>query len=337
MASKVAVNRLRKEYRCFEPPPFVRAAPLESNLQEWHYVLQGPPDSPYSGGLYHGKVVFPNEYPFKPPSIYMLTPNGRFETGRRLCLSMSDFHPESWVPAWSVATILTGVLSFFLENENTTGAVVTTLEQKRQLCAASAAWNAKDPTFKKLFPELVGGTLFEDPSKPIAPPVTPAPAPAPAPAPVPPPEVVEAEAEAEPEPEAEAAPGEGKNAAKNKKKREKERAKRLAAAGTGAGQDGAEAAEVGAVVDAAAAGLAAAAIAAATPAAPPAATPATPSSAIAIAGAAETAAADRAALRAAAAPFCQGQPCTLFRHRRRPRRRCNQRCHRRRSQCWSQR
>ena len=56
------------------------------------------------------------------------------------------------------------------------------------------------------------------------------------------------------------APGEGKNAAKNKRRREKERAKRLAAAGAGADQDGAEAAEVGAVVDAAAAGLAAAAI-----------------------------------------------------------------------------
>ena len=133
---------------------------------------------------------------------------------------------------------------------------MTTLEQKRQLCAASAAWNAKDPTFKKLFPELVDGTLFEDPSKPVAPPPPPAPAPAPTPAPVPPPEVVEPEAEAE----AAVAPGEGKNAAKNKKKREKERAKRLAAAGTGAGQDGAEAAEVGAVVDAATAGLAAAAI-----------------------------------------------------------------------------
>ena len=162
---------------------------------------------------------------------------------------MSDFHPELWVPAWSVATILTGVLSFFLENENTTGAVVTTLEQKRQLCAASVAWNAKDPTFKKLFPELVDGTLFEDPSKPVAPPATPAAAAAPAP--VPPPEVVEAEEEEEEEEEA-VAPGDGKNAAKNKKKREKERAKRLAAAG----QDGAEAAEV----DGAAAALAAAAI-----------------------------------------------------------------------------
>ena len=57
--SKVAVNRLRKEFRCFESPPFIRAAPLESNLQEWHYVLQGPPDSPYEGGLHGGTSKCP--------------------------------------------------------------------------------------------------------------------------------------------------------------------------------------------------------------------------------------------------------------------------------------
>ena len=39
----------------------------------------GPPASLYTGGYYHGKLVFPKEYPFKAPSIYMLTPNGRFK------------------------------------------------------------------------------------------------------------------------------------------------------------------------------------------------------------------------------------------------------------------
>ena len=29
---------------------------------------------------------------------------------------MSDFHPETWVPAWSVSSILNGVLSFMLES-----------------------------------------------------------------------------------------------------------------------------------------------------------------------------------------------------------------------------
>ena len=32
---------------------------------------------------------------------------------------MSDYHPESWNPAWSVSTILKGVLSFMLSDEIT--------------------------------------------------------------------------------------------------------------------------------------------------------------------------------------------------------------------------
>lgn len=85
------------------------------------------------GGMYQGKIKFPDDYPFKPPSIYMLTPNGRFETDRRLCLSISDFHPESWIPTWSVASIINGVLSFMLEDAPTTGSVATSLAEKRRL------------------------------------------------------------------------------------------------------------------------------------------------------------------------------------------------------------
>ena len=35
----------------------------------------------------------------------------------RLCLSISDFHPDTWNPAWSVSTILTGLLSFMVCNK----------------------------------------------------------------------------------------------------------------------------------------------------------------------------------------------------------------------------
>ena len=31
-------------------------------------------------------------------SICMLTPSGRFVPNTNLCLSMTDFHPESWNP-----------------------------------------------------------------------------------------------------------------------------------------------------------------------------------------------------------------------------------------------
>lgn len=32
-------------------------------------VQRGPLDSPFAGGEYHGVLLFPSEYPFKPPGI----------------------------------------------------------------------------------------------------------------------------------------------------------------------------------------------------------------------------------------------------------------------------
>ena len=37
----------------------------------------------YIGGYYHGKLVFPKDFPFKPPRIFMITPNGRFKVNTR--------------------------------------------------------------------------------------------------------------------------------------------------------------------------------------------------------------------------------------------------------------
>ena len=67
----------------------------------------------HQGGIYHGRILLPPEYPFKPPSFLMLSPNGRFETGVKICLSISSHHPEHWQPSWSVRTALTALIAFF--------------------------------------------------------------------------------------------------------------------------------------------------------------------------------------------------------------------------------
>jgi ubiquitin-conjugating enzyme E2 J2 len=94
-----ATERLRQDYIRLkkDPVPYVVAEPLASNILEWyasnvathakvkkthflplrHYVVTGPENTPYTGGKYHGKLVFPPDFPYKPPSIYMITPNGR--------------------------------------------------------------------------------------------------------------------------------------------------------------------------------------------------------------------------------------------------------------------
>lgn len=157
MVSRQAQKRLTKEYKSIaaNPPPFVEARPNDDNILEWHYVITGPPKTPYEGGQYHGMLRFPADYPFKPPSISIITPNGRFACNTRLCLSMSDYHPDTWNPAWSVLTILTGLLSFMTGSEQTTGLIVTTDAVKRKLAAESKAWNtAQNSRFGATFPEL---------------------------------------------------------------------------------------------------------------------------------------------------------------------------------------
>jgi len=159
MATDICVRRLTKELRALQKDPMknpkIEVMPLESNILEMHYVIEGSADTPYAGGIYHGKLVFPKDYPLKPPSVIMLTPSGRFQPNRRLCLSMSDFHPETWNPVWSVETILTGLYSFMIETAPTLGSVETSTRQKKQLAKQSLAYNVRDPSFCNLFPDYV--------------------------------------------------------------------------------------------------------------------------------------------------------------------------------------
>eukprot|EP00802_Teleaulax_amphioxeia_P016528 Tamp_16649.p1 GENE.Tamp_16649~~Tamp_16649.p1 ORF type:complete len:221 (-),score=49.29 Tamp_16649:441-1103(-) len=153
---KQNLQRLQRELKHLreEPVPGVHAAPLPSNMLEWHFCIEGPAGSPYQGGYYHGIIRFPQEYPFKPPSIRMLTPSGRFEPNQRICLSMSDFHPETWNCMWSVSSILQGVVSFMLDSAPAIGTITTSEAVKRQLARKSMATNFKDKVFKELFEQL---------------------------------------------------------------------------------------------------------------------------------------------------------------------------------------
>ena len=72
----MCTRRLTRELQAIQKSPItsprIRTVPNESNILEWHYVIEGSEDSPYHGGYYHGKLIFPKEYPLKPPSVIML-------------------------------------------------------------------------------------------------------------------------------------------------------------------------------------------------------------------------------------------------------------------------
>ncbi|GAQ79341.1 ubiquitin-conjugating enzyme [Klebsormidium nitens] len=158
MARKGCLVRLKKEMTAFmkEPPPYIPAIAVnESDMLTWHFLVEGPPQTPYDGGWYIGKLRFEPDYPFAPPAISVVTPTGRFKTSTRLCLSMSDFHPELWNPMWSVSTVCTGLLSFMLEDTATTGSIETSEVEKHQIAASSLQYIQERPVLRNLFPDLL--------------------------------------------------------------------------------------------------------------------------------------------------------------------------------------
>jgi ubiquitin-conjugating enzyme E2 J2 len=96
--TSICLNRLKKELKEIKKNPVenIRTSPKETNLLEWHYVIEGPKGSPYEGGFYHGLLTFPKEYPHKPPSIQIYTPNGRFKvSGNFFCQFDVYFDPDT--------------------------------------------------------------------------------------------------------------------------------------------------------------------------------------------------------------------------------------------------
>jgi len=141
-----AVKRLMREAaELCDPTELFFAQPLEDNLFEWHFTVRGPPDTDFANGVYHGRILLPTEYPMKPPSIMILTPNGRFELNKKICLSISGYHPESWQPSWSIRTALLAIIGFMpTPGAGAIGALDYSAEERKILAQKSLDW--KCPT-----------------------------------------------------------------------------------------------------------------------------------------------------------------------------------------------
>ena len=148
-------SRLLKEYNTILKSPIenIYTEPLESNILQWNYIITADTGD-YSGGVYWGELLFTKDYPMKPPQIKMFTPNGRFEINTRLCLSMSDYHPESWNPSWGVETILKGLYSYMLDDDfsdGTIGSIKDSSYNRQQYALHSLEYNNKYDVFTELY------------------------------------------------------------------------------------------------------------------------------------------------------------------------------------------
>jgi len=114
-------------------------APDPEDPLTWYFVVFGLADE-YEGGYYFGKVVCPTDYPARPPYITLMMNNGAFEPHEKICLSITDYHPESWNPAWTVTHIIMGCISFWMSDEETAGSLYYFEKDDKSYHRKKAAW-----------------------------------------------------------------------------------------------------------------------------------------------------------------------------------------------------
>mmetsp|Transcript_45 Transcript_45/g.67 ORF Transcript_45/g.67 Transcript_45/m.67 type:complete len:258 (-) Transcript_45:378-1151(-) len=135
-----ALRRIRADLMELQrnPSEMYKAFPLEDDVFQWHFTVRGPAGTEFVGGLYHGRILLPAEWPFKPPSIMLMTPNGRFEVNKKICLSLTAHHPEHWQPAWGIRTILEALVAFFpTPADGSIGALTYRAEERAALAKKS--------------------------------------------------------------------------------------------------------------------------------------------------------------------------------------------------------
>ncbi|CAL4930652.1 unnamed protein product [Urochloa decumbens] len=171
--SNPAVKRILQEVKEMQsnPSPDFMALPLEEDIFEWQFAILGPRDSEFEGGIYHGRIQLPSDYPFKPPSFMLLTPSGRFEIQKKICLSISNYHPEHWQPSWSVRTALVALIAFMPTNPGgALGSLDYKKEDRRALAIKSREAPPKfgSPERQKLIDEIHEQMLSKAPPVPQA-------------------------------------------------------------------------------------------------------------------------------------------------------------------------
>ena len=94
-----------------DPPCNCSAGLLnDDDIFEWDATIMGPVDSPYEGGVFHLRISFPMDYPFKPPICVFSTkiyhPNINSSGG--ICL---DILKDNWSPALTMIKVLLSICS----------------------------------------------------------------------------------------------------------------------------------------------------------------------------------------------------------------------------------
>jgi ubiquitin-conjugating enzyme E2 J2 len=152
-----------------DPHDYIDICPDDKDMLTWYFLIKAPQNSDYAGGYYIGKLLYPKEYPDKPPDYMMLTPSGRYNINDKICLSNSGFHENEWSKMWTIHATLTGFLSIMLDDtEHGLAHIRASKEERKKMAMESVEYNKTHyPELVKLFSRFLdndGNPIINSPS-----------------------------------------------------------------------------------------------------------------------------------------------------------------------------
>jgi ubiquitin-conjugating enzyme E2 D/E len=112
----MALKRITKELKELTDDPLVvcTAGPVGDNLFKWQATIAGPEASPYEGGVFFVSILFPPDYPFRPPQLKFLTKIYHCNIGGEgdICL---DILKDQWSPALTISKVLLSLCSLLTD------------------------------------------------------------------------------------------------------------------------------------------------------------------------------------------------------------------------------
>ncbi|XP_044965207.1 constitutive photomorphogenesis protein 10 [Hordeum vulgare subsp. vulgare] len=84
------------------------AGPKGDNLYHWLSTIIGPQGSPYEGGIFFLDIVFPLDYPFKPPMVTFKTRIYHCNVDSIGAVSL-EILKDGWSPALTISKVLLAI------------------------------------------------------------------------------------------------------------------------------------------------------------------------------------------------------------------------------------
>lgn len=81
----------------------------------WIVTLRDLVDTPYEGGYFHLQVDFPDNYPFKVPSIKFLTQIYHPNVSQNGDMCVGILRPEEWTPSYTIEKCITYIYTLLVD------------------------------------------------------------------------------------------------------------------------------------------------------------------------------------------------------------------------------